>query len=207
VLLPSPPVDDGLTRLQSVELYEDGVIARWVALDPQPRPPCLGLPLGSLRAVARGPEAQLIRLLHLSRRCSSLATRRHGLAHTRSPPDTGREPRARRANPHLRLRRDCHKTDKTEPGGRECSAVIVRADPDRRGAPSAARFVPSLLPQPAASAPGACYPGIAPICCMRLIVSVTPQCSATLPSSRRMMSMLSTSTVLPVAATPMNSPW
>jgi len=32
-------------------------------LGPQPRPPCLGLPLGSLRAVARGPEAQLVRLL------------------------------------------------------------------------------------------------------------------------------------------------
>src|SRR3954469_17139943 len=33
VLLPSPPIEDGVTRLQSVELYEDGLILRWVALN------------------------------------------------------------------------------------------------------------------------------------------------------------------------------
>jgi hypothetical protein len=32
VLLPAPQVDDGTTRLQSAELYEDGLIVRWVAL-------------------------------------------------------------------------------------------------------------------------------------------------------------------------------
>jgi hypothetical protein len=33
VLIAPPEAADGTTRLQSVELYEDGLIVRWVALD------------------------------------------------------------------------------------------------------------------------------------------------------------------------------
>jgi hypothetical protein len=44
-----------------------------------------------------------------------------------------------------------------------------------------------LLAPPAPSV-AVIYSGTAPICCMRVITSVTPQCSATFPSSTRMMS-------------------
>ena len=50
------------------------------------------------------------------------------------------------------------------------------------------------------------YSGTAPICCMRVMVSVAPQCSTTLPSSMRMMSTPLNSTLRPLAATPISSP-
>src|SRR5574337_656206 len=53
--------------------------------------------------------------------------------------------------------------------------------------------------------PGA---GIAPSCCIIPSASKTPQCSWARPSSpKRMMSISCTSTLLPVAGMPMNSPW
>jgi len=53
------------------------------------------------------------------------------------------------------------------------------------------------------------YPGrlTAPSCNKRPSTSMTCQCSTHLPSATRMMSMMSLSTLLPVGAMPMKSPW
>lgn len=51
------------------------------------------------------------------------------------------------------------------------------------------------------------YSGIAPSCCISFRVSVTPQCSAAFPSSKRMMSIPPNSMLRPVAGIPAKSPW
>lgn len=86
-----------------------------------------------------------------------------------------------------------------------CSAEAATPRPN----PSSMVAIPGTRLPPIARRSGEAYAGGPPMpsCAIIPAMSMTPQWAIALPSRNSMMSMTAMSNLLPVAGTPMNSPW